>query len=162
MKKIILMLIIATIVGCSYSVYSSGYPHLKTIALPYFENATTEYELEESLQQNFVALFQKDGRLDIATLSPDCILEGKILDYSNKILTYDDTNVEGYQVKILFSITFTDMKKNEIIYQNPSLMLKETYSETDDSIEIKNEVDAQKEIFNDLFEEILSKSLEEW
>lgn len=41
-------------------------------------------------------------------------------------------------------------------------MLKETYSETDDSIEIKNEVDAQKEIFNDLFEEILSKSLEEW
>jgi len=162
MKRIILLLIATVVMGCSYSVYSSGYPHLKTISLPFFENGTTEYQLEETLQEKLTILFQKDGRLDIVSLSPDCILEGTIVDYTDKILTYDENGVDGYEVKILFSVTFTDMKKNKVMYQNSSLLLRETYSSSDESIQLQNEEQAQNAIFEELFEQILTKSLEEW
>ena len=86
MHKIIGLLIIGSILlGCSYSVYSTGYPHLKTITIQQFQNSTTEYQLENELFLDLSDKFEQDGRLSIVTLSPDCQLEGSILDYSDKI-----------------------------------------------------------------------------
>ena len=148
--------------ACSYSVYTTGYPHLKTIAILPFENNTTEYNLEEVIFNSLTNYFENDGRLKIVSISPDCQLEGQILDYSNKILTYAGSNVDEYEVRILFSITFTDLKKNNIIWQNKALIISETYSSSDETSEFLTEEEAQNEIIKDMFDIIIKESLEEW
>ena len=162
MKKEIILLFILIISSCSYSVYTNSYPYLKTINIRTFSNKTIKYELEENLLSSLTEMFEKDGRLKIVDQNPDCRLEGAILDYSNKIFTYGNNSVDEYEVKILFKVIFTDLKKNKMLYQNDSLVLSETYSESDELSEFKTEEEAQKKIYQDLFEAIMKETLEEW
>ncbi len=162
MKKSYILVILVVLGACSYSVYTSGFPHLKTISIQTFLNNTVEYDLEEEIQIELTNYFEKDGKLKIVTLSPDCQLEGEILDYSNKIFTYDAAGVEEYELKILFKVIFTDLKKNEIIWKNDALVLSETYSSSEETSEFSTEEEAQKEIYKDLFETIMKNSMEEW
>lgn len=163
MHKIIILLIISIVfVGCSYSVYSTGYPHLKTITVQQFQNSTTEYQLESELFQELSERFEQDGRLRIVSISPDCQIEGGILDYSDKIYSYNTEGIEEYQVRILFKIIFTDLVKNEVIYQNDSLVLSAEYSSADPEAEFTTEEEARYEIYKDLFDLIVKETLEQW
>jgi len=158
----IILILVFFLGACSYSVHSNSQPHLKTITILPFANITTEYNLEEDLLNELSNLFINDGRLQIVSISPDCQLEGEILDYTDKIYTYDGSTIDAYQVKILFKIIFSDLKKNNILWQNNSLILSETYSETDESSEFSSEAEAQNEIMKDLYDTIIKNSLEEW
>lgn len=162
MKNVIIIIILLFLISCTYSVYSSGLPHLKTISVNSFVNKSSEYELDEEIYIQLSNKFTNDGRLSLVTMSPDCILEGEILDYSNEVLSYAGSNVDAYKVKILFAITFTDLVKNKIIWQNSSLLLTETYSAIDTNINYKTEIAAQQKIINDLFDIIIKNSLEKW
>ena len=162
MKKTIFLLIVVVLCSCTYSVYTTGYPHLKSITIIAFENKTTQYNLEENIHNSLSNDFENDGRLTIVGISPDCQLEGEILDYSHKILSYAGSNVEEYEVRILFKINFTDLKKNNIILKKDALQLSETYSSSEEISEFKTEEEAQEKIINDLFDYIIKESLEEW
>jgi len=163
MNRIIFVsFIILLLSSCSYSVYSSGYPHLKTIAVIPFENSTTEYQLENDLFLDLSERFEQDGRLSLVTFSPDCQLEGKILDYSDKIYSYNTEGVEQYQIKMLFSIIFTDLKKNNILMKNDTLVLSAEYSLNDENVEFSTEEEARNEIYENLFDLIVRETLEQW
>ena len=162
MKKSLLFIFIIILCSCTYSVYTTGYPHLKSITIIPFENKTTQYNLEENIHISLSSNYENDGRLKIVGISPDCQLEGGILDYSNKILSYAGSNVEEYEVRILFKISFIDLKKNNIILKNDALQLSETHSSSEEISEFKTEEEAQEKIINDLFDYIIKESLEEW
>lgn len=170
MKKICYFMMVI-VVGCSYSVYTSGFSHLKSINVFVFENITTEYELEEMLDGILVDKFQNEARLKLINVDADCKIEGRILDYSKRILEYGEGNVDEYEVRILLDVTFTDLLNNEMIWQKKSLILSEKYSNSDvnedesgDAMELiaKTEIEAQNRIFKALFEQIIKNSLEEW
>ncbi|MCB5249884.1 MAG: LptE family protein [Candidatus Cloacimonadales bacterium] len=169
-KKIYqLFLLLLILSGCSYSVYTSEYPHLKTILVQPFENKTVEYALGQETQNSLVNAFMKDGRLKINTQNPDAELRGEILDYRKRIFSYDNSgNVEEYQVQILFSIVFYDLKQNTQIYENKSLILSKTYNSssmlnenTNVRVE-KTEEDAINSILQSLFDDIIKNTLESW
>jgi|WetSurMetagenome_2_1015567.scaffolds.fasta_scaffold355499_2 hypothetical protein len=165
-KKIIVLFgIFSILAGCSYSVHSTAYPNLKKILIQPFENKTAEYYLGDDLLTSLNNKFRDDGRLRPVTVAPDCQLEGTILDFSENAFSYDQSNnVQEFQVKILFSVTLTDLQKNEVIYENKSLLLSENYApkpgEGTSSFKTKKEAEAQ--IFYDLFQDILKNSLESW
>lgn len=161
MKNSFICIVIIVFVGCTYSVYSSGMPHLKTISLVEFENQTDQYELEVSLVESLSENFMRDGRLRLVDLEPDCRLEGKILDYSKKLATYGSTGIDEYEVRILYAVTFSDLVENKEIYQTNSLVLTEVYSNNQTS-EINTEEEAIKEIEKELFDRIMRESLEDW
>ena len=162
MKFKIIMLIALLIAGCSYSVYTTGYPHLKTIQVLPVENQTSNYDLRDLVFNSLVDSYESDGRLKLVGLSPDCQLECSILDYSNKIVSYSGSSIDEYEVRVLFDVTFTDLKKNQVIWQNSSLMQSERYSLSDENSLYKSEEDAQEEIVNKLFDTIMKNTLEEW
>lgn len=162
MKKEIIILIVSLIIGCSYSVYTTGYPHLKTMKLLPIVNHTNEYDLSDVVLSSLMQQYELDGRLKSVGMSPDCQLECTIMDYSNKIVTYSGATVDEYEVKVLFDVVFTDLKKNEVIWENRSLMLSEAYSSSDENSEFTTEDEAQEEIVVRLFETIMKNTLEEW
>ena len=162
MKFKIIMLSVLLIAGCSYSVYTTGYPHLKTIQVLPIENQTSNYDFRDMVFNSLVDSYESDGRLKLVGLSPDCQLECSILDYSNKIVSYSGSSIDEYEVRVLFHVAFTDLKKNQVIWQNVSLMQSERYSLSDENSLYKSEEDAQEEITSKFFDTIMKNTLEEW
>ena len=162
MKLKNMLLLILIITSCSYSVYTTGYPHLKTIMILPIENQTSNYDLRDIVFNSLIDNYEADGRLKLVGLSPNCTLECRLLDYSNKIVTYSGSTIDEYEVRILFDIIFTDLKKNQVIWQNKSLMLAERYSLSDENSKFLSEEDAQEEIAIKLFDTLMKHTLEEW
>ncbi len=162
MKIKLIMFIVIVLAGCSYSVYTTGYPHLKTIQLLPIENQTDNYELRDLVFNSLIEKYESDGRLKFVGMSPDSQLECSILDYSNKIVSYSGSTIGEYEVRVLFSILFTDLKKNQVIWESSSLMVSERYSTADENSQFGTELEAQEEIVVKLFESIMKNTLEEW
>jgi len=142
----------------------NAFPHLRNVQIATFENNTSEYALAQDLQELLVNTFQRDGRLRITTRDPDSFIDGSILDYRNEIHGYDIFgNISEYRVTILFSVTFTDMRFNEVIFENTTLRLSESYSPNADNPELlTTEKQAQQRIFERVFETIIGNTLEAW
>jgi len=162
MKFKIILLITLLIISCSYSVYTTGYPYLKTILILPVENLTSNYDLLDIAFNSLVDSYEVDGRLKLVGLSPDCQLECSIHDYSNNIFSYSGSSISEYEVRILFDITFTDLINNTVLWHNSSLVVSERYSISEENSQFKNEIEAQEEIFLNLFEIIMKNTLEEW
>jgi hypothetical protein len=162
MKFKIIMFVNLLILSCSYSFYTTGYPHLKTVQILPIENQTNNYDLRNMIFNSLVDSYESDGRLKLVGLSPDCQLECSILDYSNKIVAYSGSAIDEYEVRVLFDLTFTDLKKNQVIWQNGSLLQSERYSLSDENSLLKSEEEAQEEITSKLFDTIMKNTLEEW
>lgn len=142
------------------------YPHLRNIAIMPFDNRTVEIHLAEEIRDRLISSFQQDGRLRIVYENPDSRIEGEITDYSDTVYGFDmEQEIEEYQVSIRFSIIFTDLVRNQIIWENRSLTLNERYSPAsadDESIRYKTPEAAQEAIFEELFKLIIRNSLEAW
>ena len=159
-----LILLILAMGGCTYSVFLNAYPHLKTVQVSSFENATSEYALAQDLQNQLVERFQNSGRLKISTLNPDSQIEGGVLDYKNEILSYDiNGNISEYRVSILLSIQMTDLKLQQVMYENKSLLVTENYSPNTENQELsRTEAQAQAKIYEKVFDTIIRNTLEAW
>ncbi len=162
MKYILKVLVILLFTSCSYSVYTTGYPHLKTIQVLPLENLTNNYELRDLVFNMLTDSYESDGRLKLVSLSPDCQLECSILDYSNKILTYSGSTIDEYEVRVLFLVTLTDLVKNQVIWSNSQLLLSENYSQSLENNKFTSEIEAQEEIIVKLFDTLMKNTLEEW
>jgi hypothetical protein len=137
---------------------------LKRVQLFALENKSTEFSLGESVYNRLSDAFRDDGRLRLVTQQPDCQLEGAINSYTEKIYSYDEANnVQDYNISISFSITFTDLKNNAVLYENKSLFVSEIYSVTDaGTSRFTTKTDAINEICDKLFKIIMQNTLETW
>ena len=156
--------IIIVLSGCSYSFYSNAYPHLKKIRVMAFENQSSEFELADKALEMLSMQFRNDGRLRVVTQAADCQLEGVVINYKEDIYSFDSANnIQDYQIRLSFSITFTDLTRNETIYENKNLLLSETYAVSPESTsKNSSKEEAIDEIFRALFRTIIQNSLETW
>lgn len=163
-KFILASLIFALLSSCYYSVYSNAYPHLKKIRVEPFGNRSAEFALSENALNALSASIRNDGRLKQVTQDPDCSLEGEIISFEEKIYSYDSANqVQDYQLILNLSVTFTDLVKNEVIYENKGLRVTELYSVAPGSTaRFNSKEEALSEIFNTIFKTVIQNSLEAW
>jgi hypothetical protein len=169
MKNFGITLAIALILcACSYSLFVNTYPYLKTIRIESFQNRSTQYAIEQDLDTSLHSDFQKGNLLDLVQKDPDCLLEGEILDYTNRIFSYDtNQQVKEYEVKILFQVKVTDLVKNTVIWEKDQLILSKTYlnpnlTSDQNTTEPQSEADARTEIYHDLYDTIIKSTFQAW
>ena len=163
-KYILATLVLALFSGCYYSVYSNAYPHLKKIRVEPFVNRSAEFALTEKALSELSLTLRNDGRLKQVTQNPDCSLEGEIISFEEKIYSYDSANqVQDYQLILNLKVSFTDLVKNEVIYENTGLTISELYKVADGSTaRFASKEEALSEIFNKVFTTVIQNSLEAW
>jgi outer membrane lipopolysaccharide assembly protein LptE/RlpB len=163
-RFILASLILVVLGGCYYSVYSNAYPHLKNIRVEPFENQSAEFGLSDKALNDLSLSVRNDGRLKMVTQDPDCNLEGTILSFEEKIYSYDSANqVQDYQLIMQISVIFTDLVRNEVIYENSSMRVTELYKVSDDSTaRFTSKEEALSEIFSNIFKTVVQNSLEAW
>lgn len=117
----------AVLAGCGYTTQSSLDPQYQTIAVSPFFDKTKEYDLQAPLTNAITRKFINDSRLDVvAADQADLLLEGVILNYQLKGLTFDaNDEVTQYLLVITAGVRLTDVQKGEVLWEE-QIMAGET------------------------------------
>jgi len=152
--------------SCAYTASPALLPaHLKTVAIPVFENATTEYTIEQDVTDAVIQRFVADNHLRIVDeRSADSVIRGKITSYTNSVFGFQaQTGAQEYRVTISMEVTYKDLVKNREVWTEPNLVKSANYYVQDvPGQTAKTELDGRKEAIDKLAEEILSRTVQSW
>lgn len=113
--------------GCGYSTQSSLAPEYQTIAVSPFYDQSREYDLQAPLTNAITRKFINDSRLEVVHPDrADLLLEGVILDYQLKGLTFDaEDRVTQYLLVITAGVRVTETRSGDLLWEE-ELMAGET------------------------------------
>ncbi|MEY4070442.1 MAG: LptE family protein [Planctomycetia bacterium] len=152
--------------GCGYTASPALLPpHLKTVAIPVFENGTPEAQLEQQVTDEVVQRFVRDNHLRIVDeRSANSVLRGKVTQYRNAVYGFSgsSTSANAYRVTIGVQVTFKDLVKNREVWSDEIVKSTIYYVQDVPGQTAKTELDGRKEAITKLADEILSRSVEGW
>jgi len=158
--------LLLTASGCAYSTSSALLPsHLKTVAIPVFENATPEYTLEQQVTDAVIARFVNDNHLKVVDeRSANLVVRGRILGYRNAVFGFNSqVNAEEYRVTIEVSVVLKDQVKNRELWNDPNLIRTSNYYVVNvPGQTAKTELDGRKDAIDKIAEEIMARTVEGW
>lgn len=107
--------------GCYTFTGASVPPHLKTVAVPLFEDVSGfgEAGLREKFTQKVIELFRNDNNLEIGErLTSDSVVEGSIVQIVDapQVITGNDI-VTTRKVTVIVRASFTDMKLRKKVWE---------------------------------------------
>ena len=135
------------------------------MAIPVFENATTEYTLEQDVTNAVIERFVKDNHLRVVDeRSANAVIRGKLTGYKNAVFGFSAVNrAQEYRVTLTCSVVFKDLVKNREIWNEPELVKTANYFVVDvPGQSARTELDGRKEAITKIADEILTRSVEGW
>ncbi len=151
--------------SCGYTASPALLPsHLKTVAVPVFENGTTEYTLEQDITNAVIQRFVRDNHLRVVDeKSANCVVRGKVTQYKNAVFGFTNSaQAQEYRVTIAVQVTFKDLVKNREMWSD-EIVRTANYFVTDvPGQAAKTELDGRKEAVDKIADEVLSRSVEGW
>ncbi|MCC6349014.1 MAG: LptE family protein [Candidatus Eisenbacteria bacterium] len=151
--------------SCAYTSSPALLPsHLKSVAIPTFENATTEYTLDQEISQAVVQRFVRDNHLKVVDeKSANCVVRGRITQYKNAVFGFTDASTaQEYRVTIAVQVTFKDLVKNRELWSDEIVRTANYYVQDVPGQTAKTESDGRKEAIDKIADEILTRSVEGW
>lgn len=146
--------------GC-YSFTGASVPaHLKTVAIPLFEDVSGfgEPGLREKFTQKVIEVFRNDNNLEIGErLTADSIVEGTIVQVTDapQVITGNDI-VSTRRVTVTVRAIFTDMKLRKKVWEKDFSRWGE-YAQGQQTRDV-----ALTKAVNDLAEDILLETVSGW
>ncbi len=115
--------------GCGYTTRSALDPGFQTIHVKPFQNRSQEYDFQAPLTNAVTRKFLHDGRLRVVNEDrADLVLEGVILDYQLRGLTFDqDDNVSQFILVVAAAARVIDQETGEVVWQDEQLTGETSY-----------------------------------
>lgn len=165
-RAAVLVAVALTLHSCAYTTSPALLPaHLKTLAIPVFENGTTEYTLEREVTDAVIARFVADNHLKIVDQhSANAVLKGRITTYKNSVFGFSQSaQAQEYRVTIGIAVVFKDQVKNRELWSEENLIKTANYYVVDTpGATAKTELDGRKEAISKLADEIVARSVQGW
>jgi hypothetical protein len=143
--------------GCGfYSFSGSSLPnHIKTVAVPLFDNTTAYYGVSQTLTDGIIDALIQDNTLKIASpQNTDSILRGSIMNIREQAGEYDrNEQASDFKVYITVTLIFEDRIKKENLWEETWTEWGEYERDMDEGI-----VDAAEK----LSEKILNRMVSGW
>ncbi|MFO7775086.1 MAG: LptE family protein [Candidatus Hydrogenedentota bacterium] len=119
----------ALAVGCGYTTRSALDPDFQTIHVKPFQNRSQEYDFQAPLTNAVTRKFLHDGRLRVVGEDrADLVLEGAIVDYQLRGLTFDeDDNVSQFVLVVAAAARLIDPETEEVVWQDEQLTGETSY-----------------------------------
>lgn len=150
--------------GCGYSFSGSNLPsHIKTVAIPNFENSTLEPRVAEEATTAVIDGFVKDGRLKLAPEGQaDSRLAGVVTSYENRVHNYAaDQTPQDYVVVLTMSLGLRDQVKNRELWADAALTRTAVWV-PGATAGPASEEEARLEALRLAATEIVTRTLEQW
>ena len=152
--------------GCAYSTSTALLPtHLKTVAVPVFENATSEYTLEQQVTDAVIARFVADNHLKVVDeRSANLVVRGRILGYRNAVFGFNNAaNAQEYRITISVAVVLKDQVKNRELWNEPNLVRTANYYVVDvPGDTARTELDGRKAAIDKIADEVFAHTVEGW
>jgi len=105
--------------------------HIRTIAIPAFQNASLQYRVEQRFTHAVIEEFLRRGRRMKITSDPtgaDALLTGNIRSFSLGGVLLDETGrVRVYQITIAVAVTLRDQTTNQVLFDNQNYVFRGEY-----------------------------------
>jgi outer membrane lipopolysaccharide assembly protein LptE/RlpB len=113
--RLTLLACLLLVSGCTYSFRGQVAGDIKSIAIPTFENETAEFGIAETITDELVRGFQKDGVLRVTSEDQaDALLIGRVLRVDDQPYTARaDQTVEEYRFTMTCEVELFDKHSNE-------------------------------------------------
>jgi hypothetical protein len=143
-----------------YSFSGSVAPHLKTVAVPLFENRTVEFGIAEQLTDAVIDEFTRDNTLKISDrTSADMLIDGVIVRVDDRAGAFDQSErVQDMKVYLTVSVTCTDQVKREKLWEERITQ----WGSYDPSEGPDARLNGFSEAIEKISQEILNKSVSGW
>ena len=152
--------------GCSYSPNPALFPtHLRTIAVPVFQNRTTQPALEEEVTTAIVNRFIRDSKLRVVSEDQaDLVITGGVRAYSNAVFGFNAREqAQEYQVAVTVVVTVRDRVKNREMWKDDSLVRTANYFVTaSPGQEPQTEAQGRASAVDKVADAILNRTVETW
>jgi hypothetical protein len=159
--------VLAAASGCGvYSTRPGALPtHIKTIAVPTFENRTVTVGLDEILTDAVTRRFLSDNNLKVVAMDEaDAVLYGAVVDYRNTVFGFTAGEVATeYRVSITVAARLLDKVKNREIWRDEALVKTHNYYVVSvPGQEAQDEISGREEAISKIADEILTRTVENW
>ena len=147
--------------GCSYYSMSGSLPgHIKTCAVPLFDNETVEVDIVENITTEVIDAIISDGNMDVVgEFKSDAIVNGTIVDVVEMPATYSkDEEAKQFKITVYADVQFFDRKKNEVIWEESNMEGWANY----DAGDMSAREDGIQEALEMLAKEIIDKTVSGW
>ena len=160
---LVLMIVLA---GCSYSPNPNPVSsHAGTIAIPVFQNRTTQPALEEEVTTAVVNRIIQGSKLRVVPEGEaDLIVQGAVVGYKNAVFGFNATEkAEEYQVAVSLAVTVRDRVKNREVWRDDQLIRTANYFVVQvGSQPPGTEDEGRASAVDKLAEAVLNKTVETW
>ncbi len=150
---------------CGYYSFSGSSlaSNIRTVAIPLFENKTTEFGVPEDITDALINEFTQDNTLKIVDRrAADSIIEGTILSIREQAGAYNQQEqVQEIRIYVIVKAKFEDLKKNNVIWEE-NITQWGTYSPDASGDENTTRQDAIAEAIEKIVTEIFNKSISGW
>lgn len=142
-----------------YTFSPSALGGIKSLAIPLFENQTTESGLREDLTDRLAQAFVDDNTLRVMPEGrADAIIRGSVISYSREAYTYSEAEVVSeYIVRIGINVDFVEKKSGEVFWEEKNMSNWGTYDSA-----TQGEDDGKEMAIGKLVEDILNKTVKGW
>ena len=147
-----------------YSFSGSSLPSIiRTIAIPLFENKTTEFGVPEDITDALINEFTQDNTLKVVDRrAADSVIEGTIVNIREQAGAYNQQEqVQEIRIYVRVKAKFEDLKKNNVIWEE-EITQWGTYSPDASGGENATRQDAIDEAIEKIVTEIFNKTISGW
>ncbi|MBN1595611.1 hypothetical protein JW933_06775 [candidate division FCPU426 bacterium] len=150
--------------GCTDVAIRPGLPeYMSKLALPVFQNRTSQPDLENELTQQLNQDFLVDGRMELTnTDQANAILQGTIVQYLLEPLLLDVHNTpQQYKMRIILRLTLKDTKAGQNLWSEDDFEESTTYYVANTlGVLPEDEPTARRRLIKQLSQRIVSKVIE--
>ena len=150
---------------CGYYTFSGSSlpPNVRTIAIPMFENRTTEFGVREDITDALIYEFTQDNSLKVVDQrSADSIIEGTITTIREQAGAYNQQEqVKEIKIYITVQAKFEDLKNKKVMWEE-QISQWGTYSPDSPSGENSTRQDAISEAIGKIVTDIFNKTISGW
>ena len=166
-KKYLISLCVLLFIGCSYYSVSGSLPaHIKTAAVPLFQNETTEAGIVEDVTDAVEKAIIENGSMKIVSeFQADAVVNGTIIDVIEEADVYSKDEVaDQFKIRIIAHVSFFDRVKNRTIWEEERI---EGWSQYDASGSTGGESsvlreEGKRKALEMLAKEIIDKTVTGW
>lgn len=147
--------------GCgAYSFSSSGASHLKTVAIPIFQDRTSEFGIKEELTDEVISQFTRDNTLRVTDRrNADSLIEGTVLSVEDRAGAFSsDERVSDIRIFLTVQVKYEDLKKRKTVWEEN---ITQWGSFNPDNSGEGRETGIRQAI-EKIAQEILNKSVSDW
>src|SRR4030095_2074669 len=109
---------------CGYSTNTRTAKDIKSIYVPFFQNKTSEPNLEITVTDGIIQSLVNDNTLKVVSENAaDATLDGEIVDFKDQPFSFNpNLDAEEYHVVITLSCTLFNRRTNEAIWQRQNFV----------------------------------------